>query len=223
MFTGIVQAVGVLQACADRASGREVTIDCPSWDWARVAVGDSISVQGVCLTVTARRHAGFHADVSAETLRCTTFGWLAPGQRVNLEPALALGDRLGGHLVSGHVDGVGSLHASRDDGNSRRLEFSCPEELGRYLAVKGSVTVDGVSLTINERVGNRFSVNLVPHTLSATTLGALRPGDPVNLEVDLVARYLESLLLDRTDAGGVTRTLLEEHGFVPGSPDRNSV
>ncbi len=223
MFTGIVQAVGVLETCADRASGREVTIDCPSWDWATIAVGDSISVQGVCLTVRACRRAGFHADISVETLRCTTLGQFAPGQRVNLERALALGDRLGGHLVSGHVDGVGSLHAARDDGNSRRLEFTCPQELRRYLAVKGSVTVDGVSLTINERIGNRFSVNVVPHTLSATTLGALRPGDPVNLEVDLVARYLESLLLDRTDAGGITRALLEEHGFMSGSTDRNSV
>ncbi|MHB1950453.1 MAG: riboflavin synthase [Acidiferrobacteraceae bacterium] len=201
MFTGIVQAVGVISSYEGSAAGRTLAIDCPSWDAWRVAAGDSISVQGVCLTVKTLREEGFAADVSAETLRCTTFARLFPGQRVNLEPALALGDRLGGHLVSGHVDGVGTLSSMREEGDSRRLEFICPDGLRHYLAVKGSITIDGVSLTINECRGSRFSVNLVPHTLRSTTLGAIAPGDPVNLEVDLIARYLEALLCARGTPG----------------------
>lgn len=182
MFTGIVQAVGRIV----RTGPHE--IDTGSLDLGGVSVGDSISVQGVCLTVTALAARGFQADVSAETLAVTT-GLDRQGP-VNLEKALRAGDALGGHLVSGHVDGVGEL--VRQEGSV--YAFRAPEALSRYLARKGSVCVDGVSLTVNRVAGSEFEVNLIPHTLEVTTLGRLVPGGKVNLEVDLVARYLERLL-----------------------------
>ncbi len=223
MFTGIVQAIGVVCECQGTRD-RRVAVDSPSWDWSAVAVGDSVAMQGVCLTVSVRRPKGFQADVSEATLSCTTLGLLVPGARVNLEPALMLKDRLGGHLVSGHVDAVGRLRSRSSAGESLRLEFTYPEELRRYLAIKGSVTVDGVSLTVNERTVDTFVVNLVPHTLEATTLATLVPGDPVNLEVDLIARYLETLLSDQDQkVHAVSRKLLEEHGFPAGIRDPNRV
>lgn len=182
MFTGIVQAVGRIV----RAGPHE--IETGALDLAGVAVGDSVCVQGVCLTVTALTGRGFRADVSAETLSVTA-GLERPGA-VNLEKALRAGDPLGGHLVSGHVDGVGTL--VRRDGSVFR--FRAPAALARYVARKGSICVDGVSLTVNRVDGAEFEVNLIPHTLQATTLGRLEAGGQVNLEVDQVARYLERLL-----------------------------
>jgi len=193
LFTGIVQAIGYLAGSTPRGGDLELTIEAPGLDTARTQLGDSVSVQGVCLTVTRLAAGGFSADVSRETLACTTLGGLKVGAPVNLEPALRAGDALGGHLVSGHVDAVGKLVASRSDGRSSRLEFELPTELARYVASKGSICLDGVSLTVNEVDGARFGVNLIPHTLAVTTLGKLRPGDPVNVEVDLLARYLERL------------------------------
>ena len=184
MFTGIVQAVGRIV----RVNPLEV--DCGSLDLAGVAVGDSICVQGVCLTVTAMRSSAFTADVSEETLRVTT-GLERPGA-VNLEKALALGDKLGGHLVTGHVDGVGDV-VSRNGGV---VALRLPHSLAKYVASKGSICVDGVSLTVNRVQGNEFEVNLVPHTLEVTTLGRLERGAKVNLEVDLIARYVERMLHD---------------------------
>jgi len=165
-------------------------------DLGRVAVGDSISVQGCCVTAVALEGQRFSADLSRETLAVTTLGQLQPGARVNLEPALRAGDALGGHLVSGHVDGVARVLARASDARSLRLTIEAPAELARYLARKGSVAIDGVSLTVNEIEGARFGVNLIPHTQAATTLGALAAGATVNLEVDPIARYLERLLLD---------------------------
>ena len=182
MFTGIVQAVGRIV----RLDPLEVDSD--TLDLARVTVGDSICVQGVCLTVTALRSRGFTADVSEETLRVST-GLDRPGA-VNLEKALALGDSLDGHLVTGHVDGVGEV--TRRSGSVFR--FRMPEALAKYVATKGSICVDGVSLTVNSLVRNEFEVNLIPHTLKVTTLARLEPGIRVNLEVDLVARYVERML-----------------------------
>lgn len=182
MFTGIVQAVGRIVRL------QPLEVDCVALDLSDVAVGDSICVQGVCLTVTALTHRGFTADVSAETLRVTA-GLDRQGE-VNLEKSLALGDKLGGHLVAGHVDGVGEV-VSRLGGV---FTFKVPQELARYLARKGSVCVDGVSLTVNRVEGNAFEVNLIPHTLQVTTLGRLQPGDKVNFEADLIARYVERLL-----------------------------
>jgi len=182
MFTGIVQAVGKIVRVAP------LEVECPGLDLSNVAVGDSISVQGVCLTVTSLTGKGFTADVSAETLRLTS-GLERPGE-VNLEKSLALGDALGGHLVSGHVDGVGEV-VSRDDGV---LRFRLPKDLAKFVARKGSICVDGVSLTVNRVENDSFEVNLIPHTLEVTTLGRLQKGSRVNLEVDLVARYVERML-----------------------------
>jgi riboflavin synthase len=182
MFTGIVQAVGRI------VRTNPLEIDCPGLDLADVAVGDSVCVQGVCLTVTATRPRGFTADVSEETLRVTS-GLDRPGA-VNLEKSLSLGGKLGGHLVTGHVDGVGEVLQL----SGGFFQVRMPKDLGRYLARKGSICIDGVSLTVNRVEGEVFEVNLIPHTLEATTLGRLKPGDRVNLEVDLIARYVERML-----------------------------
>jgi len=182
MFTGIVQAVGKI------VSVDPFEVDRGALDLSGTAVGDSIAVQGVCLTVTRLTARGFAADVSAETLRVTT-GLDRPGP-VNLEKALRVGDALGGHLVAGHVDGVGEV--VKQEGGV--ISFRAPTELARYLARKGSVCVDGVSLTVNRVEGDRFEVNLIPHTLEVTTLSRLAPGMKVNIEVDLVARYVERML-----------------------------
>ncbi|HXG27311.1 MAG TPA: riboflavin synthase [Nevskiales bacterium] len=194
MFTGIVQAVGRISRIEPQVGDLRLRIRCPEGFLDGVAVGDSIAVEGVCLTVTGREGRDFAADVSRETLALTTLGALGVGAAVNLEKALALGQPLGGHLVSGHVDGLGRLRSRHGDARSQRLEFEAPAALARYIARKGSVCVNGVSLTVNGVAGRRFDVNLVPHTLAVTTLGRLAAGARVNLEVDLVARYLERLL-----------------------------
>jgi riboflavin synthase len=189
-------------------------VDAAGLDLESVAAGDSIAVNGACLTAVALQPGSFAADVSRETLDNTTLGTLTEGSRVNLETALTLGTPLGGHLVTGHVDGVGRLTARRQDGRSWRLEIEVPEALARYVARKGSVCVDGISLTVNEVQGARFGVNIVPHTMEATNLGERRPGDTVNIEVDIVARYLERLMGAGTKAGALSRGLLEEYGFA---------
>jgi riboflavin synthase len=193
MFTGIVQAVGRIAVRETRGSDARLVIDAGALDLADVGLGDSIAVAGVCLTVVAIDGARWTADVSAETLALTTLGALAVGDGVNLEKALRLADRLGGHLVSGHVDGVGDVVAVEDDGGSQRWTFRVPAPLARYIAAKGSICVDGVSLTVNSVAPDAFGITLIPHTLAVTTFGARTTGDPVNLEVDLVARYLERL------------------------------
>ncbi|MGH8459125.1 MAG: riboflavin synthase [Nevskiales bacterium] len=194
MFTGIIQALGEISACEPHEGDLRLRIGSGSLSLDGVSVGDSIAVEGVCLTVSVLEDSGFWADASRETLTLTTLGEKTAGAAVNLEKALALGQTLGGHLVAGHVDGSGRLLSRREDARSVRLEFEAPDGLSRYIARKGSICVNGVSLTVNEVNGNGFGVNLVPHTLSVTTLGRLQPGDRVNLEVDLIARYLERLL-----------------------------
>ena len=209
MFTGIIEEVGALE----RLAGGEIAIRAKKV-LEDVALGDSIAVNGVCLTAVALTAHSFSADVSHETLRLTTLGSLQSGDAVNLEYALTLATPLGGHLVSGHVDGVGELLAREADARSERLTFAAPAPLARYIAAKGSITINGVSLTVNTVDANRFSVNIVPHTMSRTTLGALQPGDAVNLEVDLVARYLERLLTaPQENSGGLTLETLQKHGF----------
>lgn len=194
MFTGIVECTGRVADLQPRGGDLRLRVDCPALDLAGMATGDSIAVDGCCLTALEIGDGGFSADVSNETLGLTTLGARELGDALNLERALRHGDRLGGHLVSGHVDGVGEVLAREDDARSTRVRFAMPAELGRFVALKGSVTVDGVSLTVTEVEDAAFSVNLVPHTLEVTTLGALAPGRRVNLEVDLIARYLERLL-----------------------------
>lgn len=179
---------------AEKGGDIEVGIDAPELDAARTALGDSISVQGVCLTVTRKEGSRFFADVSRETLAKTTLGKLAPGSSVNLEPALRAGDALGGHMVSGHVDAVGMLVTLAQDARSWRMEFELPAPLIRFVASKGSICLNGVSLTVNQVRDRRFDVNIIPHTLAVTTLGELEAGDGVNVEIDLIARYIERLL-----------------------------
>ena len=192
MFTGIVQEIGIIRGI-EGTRDRRMEIAYTQIDGARLALGDSICVDGVCLTVAGRNAGSFIADVSVETLNVTTLGAKQPGARVNLEPALRAGDSLGGHWVSGHVDGVAEVLSTADDARSRRVELAAPRELARYIARKGSVTLDGVSLTVNAVDGVNFSINLIPHTLQVTTLGSLARGAKLNLEIDLLARYVERL------------------------------
>ncbi len=194
MFTGIIQAIGRLEASEIRGGDRRMVFSTGELATAGLKSGDSIAVNGACLTAVALEDHGFTADVSTETLSLTTLGALSSGDPVNLEPALSAGQALGGHLVSGHVDGVGEVLSQRDDGRSVRFAIGVPPALARYIAVKGSVCVDGVSLTVNEVDDDQFGVNIVPHTLSHTIFGKYRAGTRVNLEVDMIARYLERLL-----------------------------
>lgn len=193
MFTGIVKCVGRVASIAERGGDLEIGVEARGADIGRLNIGDSISVQGVCLTVVRQLDGGFFADVSRETLAQTTLGRLKQGARVNLEPALRAGDALGGHLVSGHVDAVAVMIEAHEDARSWRLQFELPAALARYVAPKGSICIDGVSLTVNEVSGRTFGVNIIPHTRQATTLGDLGRGDGANAEIDIIARYLERL------------------------------
>jgi len=200
MFTGIIQAIGHIERSEPRGGDLRLHIECGGLDLSATALGDSIAVSGVCLTVIARAAHGFVADVSRETLARTTLGGLRAGDVVNLERALRVGDALGGHLVAGHVDGIGHLLDIREDARSQRWRLRAPEELARYIAAKASICVDGVSLTVNEVDGSEFGVNLIPHTLEHTSFARLRAGAAVNLEVDLLARYVERMLGARAPA-----------------------
>ena len=197
MFTGIVTDIGRIEAVERRGDTRfEIAT---TYDTAEIALGASISCSGACLTVVAVRPGAFAVEASAETLACTTLGGWREGTAVNLERALRVGDELGGHIVSGHVDGVAETVSRRPEGDSVRFTFEAPEALAGFVASKGSVALDGVSLTVNEVAGARFGVNIIPHTLAHTTLGGLEPGDTVNMEIDMLARYLARQLegLDR--------------------------
>ena len=218
MFTGIIQAIGTLTRIEPRGGDARLTVATGKLPLADTRLGDSIAVNGVCLTAVELGAGHFRADVSRETLALTTLGAASAGMPVNLELALLPTTRLGGHLVSGHVDGVGRIIDQRDDGRSWRFTVEAPAELARYIARKGSICVNGISLTVNEVDGAVFGINIVPHTLAETTLGTTRPGDAVNLEVDLLARYLERLLLGEQAAqpgAGVTMALLQSSGFAP--------
>jgi len=186
--------VGVVATMDQKGQQARVRITCPELSPDRFSEGDSIAVAGCCLTALDLDADGFSADLSPETLARTSLGKLGVGSRVNLESALAVGDSLGGHLVTGHVDGLAELISREPVDDNTVMTFSVPDELSRYIAAKGSVTLDGVSLTVNSVSGHRFTVNLVPHTLKVTTLGTLAVGDQVNLEIDLIARYLERML-----------------------------
>jgi len=219
MFTGIVQTTGTVvslnpaedDVCLKVKAGEEL---CKG-----LSLGDSVSVSGACLTVVNLTPDTFSADVSVETMKQTIIGRFASGDKVNLETALTLNALLGGHLVTGHVDGVGELLERQSEGRSERMRFSVPESLSRYIARKGSVCVDGVSLTVNDVKGSEFEVNIVPHTLVETTLGAFRPGRHVNIEVDIIARYLERLLVGKqghdADVGdSISYDLLQRFGYI---------
>lgn len=192
MFTGIVQSLGSVARFERAGPGARIVIDAGGLDLSDVAIGDSIAVNGCCLTVVRHDARTFEMDVSKETLDCTA--GLAPNAKVNLEKALRANDRLGGHLVTGHVDGVGTVVSIEPVGDNRKLVFRIPVALAKYVARKGSVTVHGVSLTVNAVSADTFAVNLIPQTLAVTNLGTLTAGDPVNIEIDLIARYVERML-----------------------------
>lgn len=218
MFTGIIQSVGRITRLEPRGGDVRLAIGTGKLPLADVVLGDSIAVNGVCLTAVELTGDGFAADVSRETLALTTLGGLTTGSRVNLEKALTLATPLGGHLVSGHVDGVGTLLERHEDARSWRLRIQAPAELARYIAHKGSICIDGTSLTVNQVEGAVFELNIVPHTIQETIIGDYRPGSRLNLEVDLIARYLERLLLGERAAdpraSGLTLDFLAEHGFA---------
>jgi riboflavin synthase len=216
MFTGIIEATG--RVIAIKASGVDLklTIGSDSLDFSDVKLGDSIASNGVCLTVTALDGKSFNADVSGETVKRTLFGQYKSGQLLNLEKALLATGRLGGHLVSGHVDGISSVEKIEKFGEAWQVWIKMPKDLAHYIAEKGSITVDGISLTVNELSASAFRLTIVPHTARETTLMSLKAGSQVHLEVDLIARYLERLLQGREGAGskGVTMDLLQQRGFL---------
>jgi len=204
MFTGIVTDVGEVCRLA-RGNGLVTLTIATAFDTAQIAMGASIACCGVCLTLVAREPGAFTVEVSGETLACSTLGDWREGTRINLEQSLKLGDEMGGHLVLGHVDGVASIVERRPDGESVRFSFAAPAELAPFIAPKGSVALDGVSLTVNEVAGTRFGVNIIPHTLAHTNFGPAGPGTRMNLEIDLIARYVGRLLESNPLARGGTR------------------
>jgi riboflavin synthase len=214
MFTGIVAATGDVTDLQQLDAEWRLTIRVGKLDMSDVKLGDSIAVNGCCLTVVTMDSSSFAADVSNESMRCTSLGDLSAGDRVNLEKAMLATDRFGGHIVSGHVDGVGELLSQQTEGKSIRLDFSVPQELQYFIAAKGSICIDGTSLTVNEVNGAGFAVNIIPHTQDETIIGDYRIGQQVNLEVDLVARYLERLMQNPVQATpALNRDFLRQHGY----------
>ena len=215
MFTGIVETTGTIESIAPVGQAMRLSIRAPELSFDDVAAGDSIAVSGPCLTVTTFDSSSFAVDVSTETLARTTLGQRKVGDKVNLEKALRLSDRLGGHIVSGHVDGIGRVSERSPSGDYVKFGIAAPVELARYIAFKGSITVDGVSLTVNAVSDSEFELLIIPHTLEVTTLGSLAAGDDVNLEIDIVARYLERMLdVDAKDGDESLWTSLVKSGIV---------
>jgi riboflavin synthase len=218
MFTGIIQAIGKIAAITPTGQDLRLRINTGKLDLTDVQLGDSIAVNGVCLTAVTLPGDGFWADVSQETLRATTLKFLTVGTAVNLEKALTPTTRLGGHMVSGHVDGVGEVIACEPVGRAIQFKIKAPDNLAKYIATKGSICVNGISLTVNAVAGAVFELMIVPHTLQETTMAALQVGTPVNVEVDIIARYLERLLLGEqaalTDSAGLSREFLAQYGFI---------
>lgn len=215
MFTGIIEAVGEIQRINPKSGDFELIINTQDLDLSDVKLGDSIAVSGVCLTVTHFTNSSFHADVSAETIQRTKLGQLNAGSQVNLEKACMPNSRLGGHIVSGHVDGIGVVEQVYANANAFDYWIVAPSELAKYIAEKGSITVDGISLTVNEISGSRFRLTIIPHTTERTTIADWQVGAKVNLEVDVIARYLERLMsADGQKSGGVTMELLAKSGFI---------
>lgn len=217
MFTGIIEAQGRLESLQPKGGDLLLVVASAELDFTDVRLGDSIAVNGVCLTVTQLGEQRFSADVSRETLNLTSLGQLKSGGEVNLEKAMQPTSRFGGHIVSGHVDGLGRVVTLQPDARSIRIDIEAPAELARYIAHKGSITVDGISLTVNSVAGQVFSLNIIPHTAEITTIGGWQPGSRVNLEVDVIARYLERLLLGDKAAdekAGIDAGFLARHGFL---------
>lgn len=217
MFTGIIEAIGTVAEIKTIGGDVRLTVRAPGLSWRQVQLGDSVATNGICLTVVENLGDGFRADVSRETLSLTTLGDWRPGTAVNLEQALTPQSRLGGHIVSGHVDGIGEIVSRHGDARSERFQVRAPDALAKYIAHKGSITVDGTSLTVNAVNGAVFDLNIVPHTLKETVIDHYKVGTRVNLEVDVIARYLERLLLGdkaaQPESTGITAAFLAENGF----------
>ncbi len=214
MFTGIVETIGTVKSTQKVGGDVRITISAPDFSSRAVKLGDSIAINGVCLTVVEHNNADFAFDVSVESINHSLIGEWQVGVKVNLEMALLPTTRLGGHLVSGHVDGLATLVAMSDDARSWRMEFKLPEDLKKYVAKKGSITINGISLTVNSVNDDVFDINVIPHTFEVTTLGNLEVGDRVHIEVDLIARYLERLLTGNTQSSSnLSESFLAEHGF----------
>ena len=214
MFTGIIEAVGKIEARSQEKGEWRLKFFTGDLDLSDVKIGDSIAVSGCCLTVVEKHARAFLADVSNETMRCTALGTLEIGSAVNLEKAMLATDRFGGHIVSGHVDGVGHLIKVENEGQSIKMTFKIPSNLSKYVAAKGSICVDGTSLTVNEANDDYFAVNLIPHTQDETVSGSYKIGDSVNLEVDIIARYLERMNEDSNNkVQEITKGYLKENGF----------
>ena len=214
MFTGIIRGVGQIIEQADIGGDRRLTIAVQDVRLPTLHEGDSVAVNGVCLTVIEAGEQRISADLSLETLDVTTFGELTIGASVNLEPALRLGEPLDGHLLTGHVDGIGQVTDIRRSGRSAVIQFKVPEDLARYIARKGAVAIDGVSLTVNAAVQATFEVNIIPHTQEKTIMTRYESGTAVNIEVDMIARYLERLMASRDSSTGVSLELLQKHGYT---------
>ena len=219
MFTGIIQAIGEVAAVQNSGGDIRLRINTGKLSLEDVGLGDSICTNGTCITVTELPGDGFWADVSVETLNFTTMGKLQTGSRVNLEKALTATDRLGGHIVSGHVDGVGEVVSLQEDARSIRFVMRAPDGLAKYIAHKGSICIDGTSLTVNAVNGAEFELNIIPQTMGETIFGQYRPGSAINLEVDVIARYLERLMLgekaaDPNTTSGLSMQTLAEAGFL---------
>lgn len=221
MFTGIIQSIGTIKDLQPKGGDIALVVNTAKLDMSDVVLGDSIAVNGVCLTAIALSDSSFTADVSRETLSLTSLGALSKGSKVNLEKALTLQTRLGGHMVSGHVDGLGEVVSRHNDGRSTRFKIKAPDELAKYIAAKGSITIDGISLTVNIVDGALFEINIVPHTIQETIVDAYQAGTKINLEVDVVARYLERLIQggaaalssSKSPSENITESLLAENGF----------
>ena len=213
MFTGLIEDTGKVIALQQRGAGASLSVE-TSLNTAEIALGDSVAVNGICLTVTERSPGRLTFDVSSETVSRSTFRHLRSGMRVNLERALRMGDRLGGHIVTGHVDCCATLSGITPSTDSRMLTFSLPPEYCRYLVEKGSVTIDGISLTVNSVSSSGFSVTIIPHTMSKTTLGDMRSGDSVNIETDILGKYVERLIMPTRQSAGLSMKSLAENGFL---------
>ena len=218
MFTGIIEAVGKIAAIVRQGPDAQVTVDCPTLDLSDVKLGDSIATNGVCLTVTKLTKSSFSADVSGETMKLTGFAAINPGASVNLEKAMLPTTRFGGHIVSGHVDGVGKVTQVSMLGKAWEYWIEAPADISRYIAHKGSITVDGISLTVNEVNNHSFKLTIVPHTSDETTIAQFKVGTLVNLEVDIIARYVERMLSGQVNGAqssqGVTMATLAQAGFI---------